>query len=247
MARRKKPPVHLVKVLLADDDLDALEGQKRHLSLDERTLVIGQATNVEEAVAGATNSKNKPDVVVLDMHFHGSKEMGISALEKIRRADPNIKVLARSADKGGDLVVRAMAAGANGYVWKGESRGGLADAVVRCYEGRLVVTKSVTAQVLAAVNRDMTIKSEDIYEQPEAREYIGLTPKLRRVAELYLEGLTADQIAKKLHYSVHTVRKYISKVHQILFGAQNRYQTFKRLTARDETEDQIWSEEEQCR
>lgn len=246
MARRKKAPALLVKVLLVDDDLDALEGQKKHLSLDERTLVIGQATNVEEAVARATNSKNKPDVVVLDMHLHGSKEIGISALEKIRRADSNIKVLVRSADKGDDLVLGAMAAGANGYVWKGESWGGLPDAVVRCYEGRLVVTKSVTTKVLAAANRDTTIKikSEDIYEQPEAREYIGLTPKLRRVAELYLEGLTADQIAEKLNYSVHTVRKYISTVHQMLFGAQNRYQTFKRLTARDEADNETWSEEE---
>lgn len=233
MSRRKKPPVHLVKVLLVDDDLDALEGQRKYLNLDERTLVIGQATNVEEAVAKATDSKNKPDVVVLDIHLYGSEGTGIEALKKIRQADPNVKVLVRSADKGDDLILRAMAAGANGYVWKGESRGGLADAVVRCHEGRLVVTKSVAAKVRKAVTQGVTLKSDDIYEQPEAREYIGLTPKLKRVAELYIDGLTADQIAEKLKYSVHTVRKYVSMVHQILF-AQNRYQTFKKLTARDE-------------
>jgi DNA-binding NarL/FixJ family response regulator len=171
--------------------------------------------------------------VVLDIHLYGSEGTGIEALKKIRQADPNVKVLVRSADKGDDLILRAMAAGANGYVWKGESRGGLADAVVRCHEGRLVVTKSVAAKVRKAVTQVVTLKSDDIYEQPEAREYIGLTPKLKRVAELYIDGLTADQIAEKLKYSVHTVRKYVSMVHQILF-AQNRYQTFKKLTARDE-------------
>jgi DNA-binding NarL/FixJ family response regulator len=59
----------------------------------------------------------------------------------------------------------------------------------------------------------------------------GLTPKLKRVAELCIDGLTVDQIAEKLNYSLHTVRKYVSTVHQVLF-ARDRYQTFKKLTAR---------------
>lgn len=239
MTRLKKLPGHLVKVLLVDDDLDALEGQRKHLNLDKRTLVIGQATSVEEAVAKATDSKNKPDVVILDIHLYDSEGTGIDALRKIRQADPNIKALVRSTDRGDDLVFRAMAAGANGYIWKGESWGGLADAVVQCHEGRLVVTQSVTAKVLKAVTQGVPLTSNDIYEQPNAQEYIGLTPVLKRVAELYIEGLTAEQIAEKLNYSIHTVRKYISTVHQIVFGAQNRLQTFERLTARDEGDSEI--------
>ena len=76
--------------------------------------------------------------------------------------------------------------------------------------------------------------AQDAYQDglPDDQEReLGTDPQAEE-GRRTLDGLTADQIAEKLNYSVHTVRKYVSTVHQILF-ARYRHQTFKKLTARD--------------
>ena len=140
-----------VSVLVVDDDYYTREATRSLLSRDQRTRVWGVSSSTEETrrLLKSTPPSRHPHVVLHDIHL-AEQATGIDAIPEIKELCPKTKILVMSMDREEQVIVQAVKAGADGYVWKNESADGLASAVVETHAGRFVVTRSIAERILGS-------------------------------------------------------------------------------------------------
>ena len=171
-------------VLLVDDHALVRRGFRRMLEDDPSIRVVGEASNVEEAVR--LTLELKPNVVVMDCAMPGGN--GLVATRTIVGCVPDTAVLMLSMHSEDTLVRQAMDAGARGYVLKNALELDLAAAVKKVAAGETVLDP--------AVARPAPLPGE------RAKR---LTPRELEVLQLICNGLSNKEIAVKLEVSVNTV------------------------------------------
>jgi len=227
-ARMNSQPI---RVLVVDDDYYAREATRVLLSRDRRTRVWGVASSVAETQQLLTDSRPPahPDVVLQDVHMTEGAHAGVDAIPGIKQLSPNAKILVMSMDRDEDVIVSAVQAGADGYVWKNESADGIASAVVETAAGRFVVTRSVAERILGSAV-DLHGYATEIL--PESHPYLDLTEALRETLHLYCVcGMSAGDVADELQVSVNTVYSRVKTAYAVL-DARNREDAFQRFVER---------------
>ena len=222
-----------VRVLVVDDDYYAREATRALLSRDKRTRVWGMASTLEETshLLSRNAPKCPPHVVLQDIRMTEGPRAGISAIPAIKQACPSAKILIMSMDCDEDVVLSAVRAGADGYVWKNESADGIATAVVRTAEGHFVVTRSVAERLLGS-SADLSGYATEIL--PERHPYRDLTDAMNDTLHLFCVcGMSASDIAEELQISVNTVYSRIKTAYAVL-DARSREDAFQRFVERHE-------------
>jgi DNA-binding NarL/FixJ family response regulator len=135
-----------IRVLLADDHPVVREGLCAMLESAEGITVVGQAGSGEEAVALASHLT--PDIVLLDLRMGGMD--GVDATGHILRASPRSKVVIVTTYESDADILRAVEAGAAGYLLKGSSRMELINAVQAAARGETVLTPSLASKLFRA-------------------------------------------------------------------------------------------------
>ncbi len=216
-----------IKVFIVDDDFFVRQATTSLLTKDERTEVVGSAASPAEALA---TLKKAPSVILLDMDFKHTRETGLQAIHLFKKTFPRTKVLIFSMSSDEHLILQALQAGADGYVWKNDAAEGLASAIERVQEGNFVVTESVARLIFGKVSGLLGNRPAEIL--PEGKRYADLTERVEQVMRLFcINGMTAAEIAKALHISENTVRGHIKTGYEII-GANSRHEAFQKLIAR---------------
>jgi DNA-binding NarL/FixJ family response regulator len=188
------------RVFLVDDHRLFLSGVRSELA--DRVTIVGEALDVESAVAGIRAAV--PDVVLLDVHLPGGG--GRAVIEAVRSTHPAVVFLALSVSDAAEDVIAVIRAGARGYVTKTISADDLAAAVERVHDGDAVFSPRLAGFVLDAFAGDLPAgRSVD----PELDQ---LTPREREVLRLLARGYTYKEIARRLEVSVKTVETHVSSV-----------------------------------
>ncbi len=188
-----------IRVLIADDHLDARERLQLLLSEEPDIHVVGQAANGEQAVQQAI--RHRPDVVLMDltMPIMG----GLEALRQMREAGLWACVVALVGDAGDSLAGEAIKAGAVACLPAGAHK------------------PDVLAVIRQAAAGCQPASQAGIEEQPAASAngpasrpplHAALTGRERDVLRLITQGLSNKQIAMELHLSQGTVRGYVSAI-----------------------------------
>lgn len=172
-----------ITVLLADDHALVRRGFRRLLEDDPSIVVVGEASNGEEAIR--MTSELKPMVVVMDAAMPGTS--GLAAIPAVLAAAPSVRVLMLSMHSEETLVRQAMDAGASGYVLKSALDLDLAAAVHRVAAGETVLDPAVSKAPAAGSERSR------------------LTPRELQVLQLICSGLSNREIAQELDLSINTV------------------------------------------
>jgi DNA-binding NarL/FixJ family response regulator len=222
-----------ISVLVVDDDYYTREATRSLLSRDQRTRLWGVSSSTDETrrLLKSTTPSRHPHVVLHDIHLAESCT-GIDAIPEIKEMCPKTRVLVMSMDRTEDVIVRAVQAGADGYIWKNESADGLASAVVETAAGRFVVTRSIAERILGSAV-DLHGYATEIL--PESHPYRDLTACLSETMHLYcICGMSAKQIAEELQVSVNTVYSRIKTAYDIL-DARTREIAFQRFVERTES------------
>jgi DNA-binding NarL/FixJ family response regulator/signal transduction histidine kinase len=203
------PPI---RVVVVDDD-PLVRAGLRLLLADDTIAVVGEAGDGAQALREV--EVRRPDVVLMDIRMPGLD--GLAATEALRSRDDPPEVLVLTTFDADEHVLRALRAGAAGFLLKDTPPTEIVAAVRRVAAGDAQLSPSVTRRLIASVTAS-TARSDD------ARARLGrLTDRERAVAESIGEGLTNADIAARLHLSVPTVKAHVSAILDKL-GATNRVQ-----------------------
>jgi DNA-binding NarL/FixJ family response regulator len=184
------PPI---RVLVVDDHAVVRDGITAMLDPHDDLVIVGEAADGEEAVRRA--AELAPDVVLMDLRLPGTDGATATALINALSPPPRVLVLT-TYDSDADIL-RAMTAGASGYLLKDTPRDALLAAIRAAAHGDTVLTPSVAATLARQHNRP----------RPEP-----LSARERQVLTLVATGATNRDIAHRLHVAEATVKTYLGRI-----------------------------------
>ncbi len=191
-----------INVLLVEDHRLMFEGLSSLLAEYPDINVLGVATTVADAIAKA--SLLKPDLVLMDYRLPDGD--GAQASERIRATLPDTAVLFLSADPSEGSMMRAIEAGASGYVSKAASAEELVGSIRKAAEGEFLLEAATMARLLEQ-------RRQSQQRATEQRRLIGdLTPREHDVLKLMARGLDNYEIAEELGIGYGTVRGHVRGV-----------------------------------
>lgn len=139
----------MIRVIIADDHPVVREGVCGMLATEPDIDVCGEAGSGEEVIALAL--ARPCDVVLMDLRMPGMD--GVAAIKKILAERPGTRIVVLTTYETDADILRAVEAGAIGYLLKDTSRAALADAIRMASRGETVLAPSVAARLVAGVRR----------------------------------------------------------------------------------------------
>jgi DNA-binding NarL/FixJ family response regulator len=184
-----------IRVLLADDHTLFRAGIRALLQTLGDIEVVAEANDGREAVRLV--EVHRPDVVLLDILMPSLN--GLDAAARICRTSSRSRVIVLSMNADADSVLRALRAGAVGYLVKTADPAELEMAIRAVTRGEKFLSSAISEHVVAACLGRL---------EQEQTSLERLTPRQREVLQLVAEGHTTKEIAKKLDISVKTAEAY---------------------------------------
>ena len=189
-------------VVIVDDHPFFRSGLR--LWLEERGFVVaGEAATGDEAVELVPTVA--PDVVLIDLKVAGDTS-GLEAIRRIARDAPAAHILALTVSADVDDVIRAVLAGASGYLLKDVSVDELSAAVRAAADGQTVIAPRVAATLVERLKADARETG------PKDDNDAHLTERELQVLALMADGMGNTEIARELFIAPHTVKNHISNI-----------------------------------
>ena len=205
----------MIRVLLVDDRPVVREGIRGMLDAEADLSIVGEAASGPESVARV--AELDPDVVLMDLRMPGGD--GVEATERIRVEFTDVHVLVLTTYDTDRDILRAVEAGATGYLLKDTPRAELADSVRSAARGETVLSGRLAGKVLTGIRRQ------------EGPERPVLSPRESEVLRLAAEGRTNAAIGSALHISAMTVKTHLVRIYEKL-GVSDRTAAVSRAIRR---------------
>lgn len=183
-----------ITVLLVDDHLVVRSGLRALLGTQPDLQVIGEAASGEEAVERV--QQHSPAVVVMDLAM-GSGMDGIEAIRKIRQRNSGQAILVFTTYDSDADIVRAVDAGAMGYLLKDAAPEEIFAAIRGAVQGKSVMSPPVASR---------------LFQQLRNPEEI-LTPREAELLSLLTEGLSNRELGRRLFISEATVKTHLAHIY----------------------------------
>ncbi len=196
-----------VRVMLVDDHEIISAGLHVLLQAEHDIAVVGKASGVKEAVRKA--AELKPDVILMDVNLADGS--GIEATKQIKENSPATQVLILTVYDDQETVLKAVQAGAIGYVLKDIPPEDLVRAIRSVHSDRTMINPVIARKLverLAITERDTALFN--FHRGP------GLTEREIEVLKGVAAGLSDKEIAQKLILSMPTVKSHLRSVYQKL-------------------------------
>lgn len=206
----------VIRVVVADDQTVVREGLVLLLETVPGIAVIGQAADGEAAVNLVRDEQ--PDVVLMDLGMPRCD--GVEATRRIQADHPHTKVVVLTTYAEDELIVRALNAGALGYLTKAATRDEIGRALHAAARGQAVLDAEVQRSLLRAATSDRAPAAKA--EQPSD----GLTIREIEVLRLVATGHRNRDIARRLFVSEATVKTHINRIFAKT-GSQDRAQAVR--------------------
>jgi len=200
--------VAAIRVVVADDQAAVRDGLVALLSVTPGVDVVGEAADGAAAVAAAETLR--PDVVLMDLRMPGVD--GVEATRLIGESAPDVRVVVLTTHADDASILKALRAGATGYLTKESGRAEIARAIEAAASGQSVLDDGVTAILLAAA-----------VDVPPS---VDLTPREAEVLTLIGRGKTNTEIAEELFVSAATVKTHINNLFAKI-GVRDRAQAVR--------------------
>jgi NarL family two-component system response regulator LiaR len=183
-----------IRLLIVDDHKVVRNGLKIFISTFDEIELVGEAQNGRQALEQC--AQHQPDVVLMDLVMPIMD--GPTAIQHIREQFPEINIIALTSYDDEDLVHRAMAAGAIGYLYKDAEEEELIGAIHAAYEGRSIVAPEAMQALVNQIARK--------------EELEPLTKRELEILALVAQGMTNPQIAEQLVISPSTVNFHLHNI-----------------------------------
>jgi DNA-binding NarL/FixJ family response regulator len=181
-------PVHKIKVLIVDDHPVVRLGLRTMLESEENISVAGMAGSAREALIQV--EKLQPDVVLMDLRMPEME--GSAAISELRRIHPDIRILVLTNYEEDEYILRALQAGAMGYLLKSTPQEEIVRAVEMVHENKRCVPPNIAQRLLETIGRE------------------ELSQRELEVLKLVASGYTNKEIANQLFISDKTARNHVA-------------------------------------
>jgi len=205
-----------IRVLLVDDDPLVLSGLKMMLAGAGNIEVAGEAHDGREVLSAA--DLHHPHVVLMDIRMPRLDGVAATRLLRAQANPPQVIVLTTfDAD---ELVLRALQAGAAGFLLKDTAPADIVAAIQAVHAGDGSLSPAIARRLIAFVAGDPDTAAR---QQQARRRLASLTPREHQVAAAIARGRSNADIAGQLHMSLATVKAHVSRV-LVKLSADNRVQ-----------------------
>jgi two-component system response regulator NreC len=189
--------VKQIRILLADDHIVMRRGLRLLLESRPEFAVVAEASDGHEAVERA--AATEPDVAILDVAMPNLS--GIEAAQRIHAASPQVAIVILSMHSDESYVLRALKAGAKGYLLKDSAEGDLIDAIKSVHDGKTFFSGEITRMLMEDYVREIRSRgAEDSFDLLTSRE--------REILQLLTELKSNKEIAQRLNLSLYTVETH---------------------------------------
>jgi DNA-binding NarL/FixJ family response regulator len=191
--RAGKAVVSKTRVLIVDDHPMTREGLVHVINHQPDLVVCGEAESAAQALDILASSR--PNLLLIDITLPGKS--GLELIKDVKAMQPELLMLVISMHDESLYADRVLRAGARGYITKHEGGEKLIEAIRRVLSGKIYVSESMSAHILEIFSGGQTGLDRSSIEKLSDREF--------EVFESLGEGLSSQQIAKRLHLSAKTV------------------------------------------
>jgi two-component system, NarL family, response regulator DevR len=189
-----------IRLLIVDDHKVVRLGLRTLLGRYSDIEVAGEAGTVAAAIE--ETARLQPIVVLMDVRLPDGN--GFEACRRIRKAQPDTRVLFLTSFADEEIVLESIDAGGDGYLLKEIDDESLVRAIRTVASGQSILDPAVTRRVLERVKNPEALAGKDRFEM--------LSPQERRVLALVAEGKTNKEIGSALGLSDKTVKNYLSNI-----------------------------------
>jgi DNA-binding NarL/FixJ family response regulator len=191
-----------IRVLLADDHAVFRQGLRRLLESERDFLVVGEATNGEEAVALV--AQLRPDILLLDLSMPGGS--GLDTLAALARSEVPVKPVVLTAEIEREQIVRALQLGARGVLMKSSGAELIFKGLRTIMAGQHWVDRQTVTDLVELV-RELSGPPK-----PTSFNRFGLTARQLEIVAAVVAGLANRDIAKRLSISEDTVKHHLTQI-----------------------------------
>jgi len=194
----------MIKIAIAEDNSFLVKTLVNKLSFFDDVVVKFACENGNDLIKSLEKDHNI-DVILMDIQM---PEMGgIEATEIIKKKYPQIKIMILTIYDDEDNVLKAIKAGANGYILKETDPSSLYDNINELLVGGAPMTPSIASKALKM------LRSNNFELPNQQNEEFDLSKRQREILEQLSKGLNYNQIAENLFISPSTVRKHIENIY----------------------------------
>jgi DNA-binding NarL/FixJ family response regulator len=197
-------PAEAKRIVIVDDHPLFRKGLEQLIHSDQKFTICGEAGNAAEAMD--VIRRLHPDLAIVDLSLPGAN--GIELIKNIRAEFPKLTILVLSMHDESLYAVRALRAGAQGYVMKHEAMANVIQAIQEVLSGRPYLSPAMAAQVITKFAYGQVEGEPDPTERLSDREL--------EILELIGKGSEVRQIAKLLHLSPKTVETHRAHIKEKL-------------------------------
>ncbi len=209
-----------IQVVLVDDDALVRAGLSLILGGADDIEVVGEAGDGQEAIAVVR--RTEPDVVLMDIRM--PRLDGVEATARLTAFTDPPDVIVLTTFDADEYVVRALGAGASGFLLKDTPPEAIVDAVRKVASGDPMLSPTITTSLI----RQLTSRTDGDRSAGALRAVEALTDREREVAMAVGRGLSNADIAAELYMSVATVKAHVSRL-LVKLEADNRVQVAIRV------------------
>jgi DNA-binding NarL/FixJ family response regulator len=200
----KCDPPNVKRIVIVDDHPLFRKGLEQLINSHNGLAVCGEAANAGDGIDVVR--KIKPDLVVVDLSLPGAH--GLELIKNIRAEFPKLSILVLSMHDESLYALRALRAGAQGYVMKQEALENVIHALNEIFAGRPYLSAAMSSEVIGKFAHSPGEPKKDVVEQLSDREL--------EVLELIGKGRDVREIAADLHLSPKTVETHRSHIKEKL-------------------------------
>ncbi|MEU5978023.1 response regulator transcription factor [Streptomyces sp. NPDC047315] len=184
----------MIRILLVDDHPVVREGLRGMLGSEPDLEVVGEASSGPQAEA--LSARLRPDIVLMDLRMPGGS--GVESISRMRSAGLPCRVIVLTTYEADSDILRAVAAGAAGYLLKDLARDELAGAIRAAARGETVLAPSVATRLV-----------DRLRDRPERPH---LSERETAVLRLVAEGHTNAEIGRRLYIGESTVKTHLLRI-----------------------------------
>ena len=189
----------MIRVIIADDHTIVREGLRQLLATAGDIVVVGEAVNGHEVVDRVRTTEL--DVLLLDLSMPGKS--GMELIRQVKTEKPKLRILVLSMHEEHQYAVRAIKAGASGYLTKDSASTELVSALRKLAAGGAFISAEVAEQL-----------AREAHGSNDAAPHTTLSDREYQVLRMLVSGQSLTEIGEKLHLSVKTISTHKARLMQ---------------------------------